>query len=65
MEAYTEHVDVCAAIENSVQLVLESLTRRRKLGEEEWNVRSPGWHQKYTRRMYSLNRYVVGFLSYP
>ncbi|TEB38223.1 hypothetical protein FA13DRAFT_1725877 [Coprinellus micaceus] len=63
VEAYTEHVDVCAAIENSVQLVLESLTRRRKLGEEEWNVRSPGWHQKYTRRMYSLNRTLFRLLS--
>ncbi|KAJ3549473.1 hypothetical protein NMY22_g870 [Coprinellus aureogranulatus] len=63
VEAYTEHVDTCGAIENSVELVLESLTQRRKLGEEEWNVRTPGWHQKYTRRMYSLNRTLFRLLS--
>lgn len=63
VEAYTDHIDTCGAIENSVELILESLTRRRKLGEEEWSVRSPEWHQKYTRRMYSLNRTLFRLLS--
>jgi hypothetical protein len=41
-----------------VNVVLDALARRRKLGEEEWSVRSEEWDVKYTSRMYSLNRYV-------
>lgn len=56
VEAFDDHVSTCGVIEDNVQLILESLTRRRRLGEEEWSVRSPGWHEKYTNRMYSLHR---------
>ncbi|KAF5317283.1 hypothetical protein D9611_003807 [Ephemerocybe angulata] len=63
VEAFTDHVDTCGAIEDSVNLILENLTRRRRLGEEEWNVRSPGWHSKYCKRMYSLNRTLFRLLS--
>jgi hypothetical protein len=58
MDAYSDHIDACQAIEESVNVVLDALARRRKLGEEEWSVRSEEWDVKYTSRMYSLNRYV-------
>jgi hypothetical protein len=44
-------------IEEDVQSIQDSLNRRRKLGEEEWNVRSAGWHEKYSQRLYSLRRW--------
>ncbi|KAG2015492.1 hypothetical protein CC2G_008761 [Coprinopsis cinerea AmutBmut pab1-1] len=63
VETFSEHIDTCGLIEEDVQSIQDSLNRRRKLGEEEWNVRSAGWHEKYSQRLYSLRRTLVRLLA--
>jgi hypothetical protein len=58
VENYTEHINCCTAIEQPVNRIIEVLNTRRRLGEEEWNVKTERWHQKYAQRLYSLRRCV-------
>ncbi|KAF8161365.1 hypothetical protein B0H34DRAFT_700651 [Crassisporium funariophilum] len=50
----SEHIDICAHIEKSLVSLRGTLTLRTQIGAEEWNVRSPSWHQKHGKRLLSL-----------
>ncbi|TFK25704.1 hypothetical protein FA15DRAFT_693625 [Coprinopsis marcescibilis] len=63
LEPFTEHIETCTLIDNSVQYVRESLVGRKKLGEEEFNVRSQRWYEKYWSRLYSLRRTLERLLA--
>ncbi|KAJ3509348.1 hypothetical protein NLJ89_g5263 [Agrocybe chaxingu] len=49
-----QHIDLCSKMEESLASLHETLTQRIRIGAEEWNVRSPSWHQKYCKRLVSL-----------
>lgn len=59
VENYTEHINCCTAIEEPVNRIIEVLNTRRRLGEEEWNVKTERWHQQYSQRLYSLRRTLI------
>lgn len=52
----SEHIDLCAQIEESLQSLCSTLTLRTRIGAEEWSVRSVSWHQKHRNRLLSLRR---------
>jgi len=62
-ETFTDHIDCCAVIQESIQSIRESLNNRKRLGEEEWGVKSPKWHERYAERLYSLQRTLQRLLS--
>ncbi|KAF9550615.1 hypothetical protein CPC08DRAFT_321995 [Agrocybe pediades] len=53
-EDLSQHIDICTRIEESLRSLHETMTHRTKMGAEEWSVRSPSWHQKYSKRLVSL-----------
>ncbi|KAF8806616.1 hypothetical protein BYT27DRAFT_7101590 [Phlegmacium glaucopus] len=52
----SDHIDLCARIEYSLESLRRTLTHRTRIGAEEWSVRSTSWHQKHGDRLLSLKR---------
>ncbi|PPQ98348.1 hypothetical protein CVT26_013604 [Gymnopilus dilepis] len=50
----SQHIDICGRLQASLRSLRDTLAHRRQMGAEEWHVRSPSWHQKYSKRLVSL-----------
>lgn len=54
---------MCGHLENALNGVHKSLTRRMHIDDNDWVLGSPRWREKYHIRLQSVIKWVSSFLA--